>query len=150
MHGHAYRNLVIMLGLSFLSMYALMYAMVDSLANVYASVNQAYMAGLMAAPMAIIELLVMRRMYTRTRANIAILVSAGLAAIAFFLLIRMQTGVSDRQFLRSMIPHHAGAILMCEQASLQDPEIKDLCRGIVASQEEEIAQMRAKLEDLAR
>ena len=41
-------------------MYALMYAMVNTFANVYATVNQAYMAGLMTAPMVVIELVVMR------------------------------------------------------------------------------------------
>jgi len=150
MKNHPYRNLAVMLVLSFGAMYALMYAMVDSLANVYANINQAYMAALMAAPMAIIELVVMRAMYTSTRANAGILVSAAAAVLAFFLLIRMQSGVSDPQFLRSMIPHHGGAILMCEQASLQDREIEDLCRRIVASQRAEIAEMRAKLDTLER
>ena len=49
-----------------------MYAMVDSFANVYPNLNQAYMAALMTAPMVLIELAVMRGMYTNTRANIAI------------------------------------------------------------------------------
>jgi len=34
---------------------------------------------------------------------------------------------------------------MCSQANLQDPEIKALCGGIVRSQREEIAQMKAIL-----
>jgi uncharacterized protein (DUF305 family) len=34
--------------------------------------------------------------------------------------------VGDKQFLRSMIPHHAGAILMCEKASIKDAEIRAL------------------------
>jgi hypothetical protein len=37
--------------LSFISMYVLMYAMVDRFANVYPNFNQFYMAGLMTAPM---------------------------------------------------------------------------------------------------
>ena len=36
--------------LSFIAMYALMYAMVDSFESVYANLNQVYMAGLMTAP----------------------------------------------------------------------------------------------------
>jgi uncharacterized protein (DUF305 family) len=60
-------------------------------------------------------------------------------------LIRQQAAISDRQFLRSMIPHHAGAILMCEEAPIRDPEVKALCQGIIASQQSEIAWMRAKL-----
>lgn len=75
MHTH-YRNLLVMAALSFLAMYALMYAMVDTLANVYANINQAYMAGLMTAPMVIIELLVMRSMYENKRANAVILAAS--------------------------------------------------------------------------
>src|SRR4029434_1986734 len=45
--------------LSRVSMYVLMYAMVDRWANVFSNVNQFYMAGLMAAPMIIIEIAVM-------------------------------------------------------------------------------------------
>jgi uncharacterized protein (DUF305 family) len=59
--------------------------------------------------------------------------------------MRTQAAVGDRQFLRSMIPHHSGAILMCEQASLTDPEITALCRDIVESQRAEIAKMQALL-----
>lgn len=47
-----------------------------------------------------------------------------------------------------MIPHHSGAILMCEQANITDPEVRKLCEAIVKSQREEIAQMKAKLEEL--
>jgi uncharacterized protein (DUF305 family) len=55
--------------------------------------------------------------------------------------IRQQTAISDQQFLRSMIPHHAGAILMCEQAQIIDPQIEKLCGAIISSQQAEIQQM---------
>jgi len=144
MHAH-YRNLIIMAVFSFIAMYALMYAMVDSLGNVYANVNQAYMAGLMTASMLIIELLVMRDMYEHKRANAAILAGSTIGLIACFWFIQKQTAVTDTQFLRSMIPHHAAAILMCEEAPLSDPEIKTLCERIITSQRSEIDQMTAKL-----
>lgn len=51
-------------------------------------------------------------------------------------------GIGDTQFLRSMIPHHSGAILMCQEASL-DPQLIALCKQIVTSQQEEIATMLA-------
>lgn len=59
--------------------------------------------------------------------------------------MRNQAIVGDQQFLRSMIPHHSGAILMCEEASLSNPEILALCRDIVASQKAEIAKMEQLL-----
>jgi uncharacterized protein (DUF305 family) len=49
-----------------------------------------------------------------------------------------------------MIPHHAGAILVCEKAPIQVPEIKKLCGAIVAGQRSEIDQMKAKLAELER
>jgi len=39
---------------------------------------------------------------------------------------------------------------MCEEAPLQDAEIKELCQSIIAGQQAEIAQMKAKLAALAR
>jgi uncharacterized protein (DUF305 family) len=131
--------------LHFIAMYVLMYAMVDRFANVYANVNQAYMAALMTSPMLIIEIVLMRMMYPNARLNAAILAAAALLLLGTFLLIRQQTAVGDTQFLRSMIPHHAGAILMCEQAPIEDPQIRELCTGIIESQQDEIDWMAAKL-----
>ena len=134
--------------LSFASMYVLMYAMVNAFANVYSNVNQVYMAGLMTAPMIVIELLVMRAMYHDHRRNMLIITGAVIVGIAFFGFIRQQTIVSDRQFLRSMIPHHGGAILMCNEARIRDPEIQMLCKTIISGQQMEIDQMKAKLREL--
>lgn len=140
-----YRSLLIMTVVSFISMFVLMYAMVDTLGNVLISLNQVYMAGLMTAPMVIIELLVMKGMYSNKRWNTTILGAAAVAGILFFVFIRQQTAITDRQFLRSMIPHHGGAVLMCGNAPLQGAEIKELCRNIIVNQRAEIAQMKALL-----
>lgn len=145
--GH-YRHLLIMAVLSFIAMYILMYAMVNTLGNVYNIFNQVYMAGLMTAPMVLIELFVMRSMYQDQQRNMLIIAVSILAGLAFFFLIRQQGAISDEQFLRSMIPHHAGAILMCEQAPIQDAEIKELCGNIISSQQAEIDLMKAKLQSL--
>jgi hypothetical protein len=131
--------------LSFIAMYGLMYAMVDSPANVFHSVNQVYMAGLMTAPMIVIEVLLMGAMYRNKKANVGFILGAMVLGMVCFAAIRYQGAVSDRQFLRSMIPHHGGAILMCRKASIKDPEIKELCRTIIAGQQAEIDLMKAKL-----
>lgn len=135
-----------MTALSFIAMYILMYAMVNTFANVFNNLNQVYMAGLMAAPMVLLELLLMRDMYANKSLNLTIAVISVIALIGFFLLIRQQVAITDRQFLRSMIPHHAGAILMCEKAPIQSSEIRELCRTIISSQESEIRQMKAMLD----
>jgi len=140
-----YVRLIPMTVLSFMSMYILMYAMVDRFANVFPNFNQIYMAGLMASPMVIIELLLMRGMYPRKNWNVLIITASVVALMIFWLGIRQQVAITDKQFLKSMIPHHAGAILMCEKASIHDPEIKELCHQIISSQRREINQMKAKL-----
>ena len=145
MRTNAYGRLAGMTVLSFISMYILMYAMVDRLANVYPNLNQIYMAGLMTAPMVIIELLLMGAMYENRAANTVIVAVSALALVMFFALIRTQTAIADRQFLKSMIPHHAGAILMCEEAPLQDERTKRLCHKIIEGQQAEIEEMRAIL-----
>lgn len=146
-HGREnhYARLAGMILLSFISMYVLMYSMVDSVADVYSSLNQVYMAGLMTAPMVVIELLLMSGMYKNKKLNVLIIAVSCVTGIVFFTFIRQQTAISDRQFLRSMIPHHSGAILMCEDASIQDQRIKELCKTIISGQRSEIDQMRALL-----
>lgn len=148
MRAKHYIHLVVMTVLMFVAMYILMYAMVDRFGNVFSNVNQFYMAGLMTAPMVLIELAIMRAMYENRAANIAIIVVSLLALVGFWVGIRQQVAVMDRQFLRSMIPHHAGAILMCGKAPIQDNEIKSLCQEIIRSQQSEIDQMKAILSRL--
>jgi len=149
MQNH-YRRFLLMIGLHFIAMYIFMYAMVNAFSNVFNSFNQVYMAALMTASMILIELPLMSSMYKSKRLNAVILVVGAAVLIGSFLMIRQQVLISDRQFLRSMLPHHAGAILMCQQASLEDREIKELCKTIVSGQQAEIDQMKAKLDALAK
>lgn len=144
---HHYRRLAIMIVLSFISMYILMYAMVNTLANVFPSFNQAYMAGLMTAPMIVFELMLMGMMYKNRRWNFAIYGFAIILGVGSFVAIRQQSFVGDRDFTRSMIPHHSGAILMCREADLSDPRLQQLCKTIIAGQQAEIDQMNAILKD---
>jgi uncharacterized protein (DUF305 family) len=149
MHSMHYKKLLIMTVLSFAAMYVLMYSMVNTFDNVFSNVNQFYMAGLMTTtPMVIIELIIMGAMYMNKKLNVILIAVSSIALISFFLFIRLQTGVSDKQFLKSMIPHHASAILMAGKASVQDPEIKELMKNIISSQQAEIDQMKAKLRQL--
>lgn len=143
-----YPALFLMAALSFVAMYILMYAMVDRSSSVYMNINQAYMAGLMSAPMIAIELVLMKSMYPNKKLNALIIVASLVALALFWILIRQQAAVTDKQFLRSMIPHHSGAILMCEKAAIRDAQIKELCSTIVSGQQAEIEQMRARLAEL--
>lgn len=144
-HAKHYIRLAWMAGLSFAAMFVLMYAMVDRVSSIYPNLNQAYMALLMAAPMVLIELALMGHMYPNKSWNAAIALSSAVVGLGAFFAIREQVAIGDEEFLRSMIPHHSGAILMCEQAPVTDAEVEQLCQRIIVSQRDEIAQMRELL-----
>ncbi|MDX2001835.1 MAG: DUF305 domain-containing protein [Chitinophagales bacterium] len=146
-HPNHYPKLALMVVLSFIAMYILMYAMVDRLDNVLPNINQFYMAGLMTGAMVVIEIVIMSMMYPNRKWNIIIIALSLLVLVGCYAGIREQIGVSDKQFLKSMIPHHSAAILMCKSADLTDPEIKQLCDDIIAGQQAEIDQMKEKLKD---
>jgi len=150
MSKNHYFLLLLMAILSFVSMYVLMYAMVDTFDNVYNNLNQFYMALLMTAPMVLIEVSLMRAMYSKKKWNLVIIAVSIIMLIASFTFIRQQTAINDEQFLRSMISHHASALLMCEKADINDPEVKQLCEEILSSQQEQIDQMKAKLNELGK
>lgn len=60
-----------------------------------------------------------------------------------------KSGQFDRDFLKMMIPHHEGAIRMSRQVIERgsDPQVKQLARSIVTSQQAEIDQMKRWLKD---
>jgi uncharacterized protein (DUF305 family) len=131
-----------MTALSFASMYVVMYANVAAWDHIYPNLNKAYMAALMTAPMLLLALAVMGKMYKDPRWNLGVAALGVAILVGSFLLIRTQGAVGNEQFLRSMIPHHSSAIVMCEQSAITDPEIRELCESIVKTQREEIAQMQ--------
>lgn len=120
--------------------------MVDRLANVHANFNQAYMAGLMAAPLVVIEVVLMRSLHPDARLNAAIMSVAVLVMALCWAAIRQQDAISGRPFFRSMIPHHAGAVRTCEQNELTKPGLVRLCQEIVSSRKAEIALMKSELQ----
>ncbi len=73
-HSH-YPKLALMVVLSFVAMYILMYSMVDRLDNVLPNINQFYMAGLMTSAMVVIEIAIMSMMYHNRKLNIIIIVN---------------------------------------------------------------------------
>lgn len=131
----------IMMILSLVIMYAAMFTMIDTWSDFRNNVNMLYMTITMWAPMGIVMLLAMRKMYTNRKANLAMLVVFALLTVGSFAATRTQTLIDDRQFINSMIPHHSGAILMCREAKLTDPELRDLCEQIRDGQRAEIQQM---------
>lgn len=140
-----YASLALQTIASGIVMYLVMFVMIDSLGSFYNNLNMFYMTLMMVAPMVVLMVLAMRHMFPSRTANMALLAVSAVAFLGSFALIRTQTTIGDTQFLRSMIPHHSGAILMCREAKLSDPEILALCERIKQSQAAEIDQMKAIL-----
>ena len=142
-HGtKAYVVFWLSLGANAVLMFLFMFVMINTWRAFVFNLNFVYMALVMAAPMGILMLASMPRMYNDRKKN---LISYGVLVVVLvvsFAFIRNQTFVGDKAFLDSMIPHHSGAILMCRKAKLTDPEIKGLCHSIEKSQQDEIDQMR--------
>lgn len=129
-------------------MYLIMFTMIYSWGEFVQNINFVYMAIMMATPMVVMMPLMMGSMYPDQKLNMLFYVGGAVLFVLAFIGIRGQLLVDNEQFLRSMIPHHSGAILMCERATIRDAEIRQLCfgpNGIVQSQTREIKQMEAIL-----
>ena len=142
----AYRSLAIQTAIGGAIMYLVMFVMIDRLSSFYNNLNMFYMTLMMVAPMVVLMIVAMSDMFPAKALNTTLIIGSVAIFLGAFALIRTQTTIGDNAFLRSMIPHHSGAILMCEQATLTDPEVASLCTGIIKSQREEIKTMRALLE----
>lgn len=137
-----YRRFVVMLVISFIIMYAVMFLNVDDASHIYLSTTRTYMALLMVLPMAIVMLLLMGKMYPNKKLNTGIVLIAVVLIGLFIAALRTQTTVGDVQYMKAMIPHHSSAILTSKHADIKDPEVKKLSEEIIASQEREIAEMK--------
>ncbi|MEP7006611.1 MAG: DUF305 domain-containing protein [Sphingomonas bacterium] len=145
MMKNAYASLALQTVVGGAVMYLVMFVMIDGLGSFYNNLNMFYMTLMMVAPMVVLMILAMRHMFPSRAVNAALLAGSVAIFVGCFALIRTQTTIGDTEFLRSMIPHHSGAILMCREALLSDPEVKVLCDGIIRSQRQEIDQMKAIL-----
>jgi len=145
MMKNAYASLAVQTIVSGIIMYLVMFVMIDSLDSFFNNLNMLYMTLMMVAPMVVLMIVAMWHMFPSKAANVALLVGSLVIFAGSFALIRTQTTIGDTAFLRSMIPHHSGAILMCREASLSDPQVVRLCGEIKESQRREIDEMKAIL-----
>ncbi len=145
---HAYARFAAMIGTSTVVMFGLMYLNTYQLDHVFFSETRAYMALVMGATMAFIMLAFMRGMYKSQRVNLAIFAgSIAVFALALWL-VRSQATVGEVSYMRAMIPHHSIAILTSERANISDPRVRELADTIIATQREEIAEMKALISEL--
>lgn len=148
MNNMSYKKFTIMMFISFIIMYVVMFLNMDSVDHYHTSVTRIYMAILMVAPMAIVMMTIMGNMYPNKKTNTGIVVAAIILFIVMLSALRTQTPVSDVQYMKAMIPHHSSAIMTSKHANIKDPEVRKLADSIIASQEREIQQMEAILNRL--
>lgn len=142
-HGRPYLMLWANMALGLAVMYVVMFTMIDGFGDFKNNLNMFYMAVTMWAPMGLFMLATMPGMFPNKRANLILYILFATLPAGSFWATRAQILIDDRQFISSMIPHHSGAILMCREASLSDPELVSLCGAITQAQREEIQQMEA-------
>ena len=131
-------------------MFLLTYTNAFSIDHVRWSEERFYMALLMGSAMAIIMLLFMwAMMYRNLKVNIAIIVAALVLGVSALGLSRSQILVDDVAYMDGMIPHHSIAILTSMRANIDDLRVRELADGIIQAQEEEIAEMKWLIEDIA-
>lgn len=140
-----YTNLAVQTVVSGIVVYLVMFVMIDGLSSFYNSLNMLYMTLMMVAPMVVMMVIAMPHMFSTKAWNVVLVTGSVVVFLASFALIRTQIAIDDRSLLRSMIPHHSGAILMCREASLVQPDVITLCKGIIRSQRSEIEQMKRLL-----
>ena len=146
MKQDVYKKFFLVLSVSFVLMYAVMFLNVDAVGHIYLSITRLYMSLLMVSPMAILMLVVMGGMYPDKKKNRLIGLGAAVVFVLALVCLRQQVFISDAQYMRAMIPHHSSAILTSRHATIKDPQVKQLSEGIIASQQREIQEMKQMLE----
>ena len=145
-----YLHFAAMIVTSTIVMFGLMYLNTYQLDHVFFSETRMYMAFIMGATMAIIMLLFMLGMYKNKGVNASILAASVLVFGLSLWLVRSQRTVDDVAWMRAMIPHHSIAILTSERANLTDPRVRELADSIIEAQREEIAEMKALINELTQ
>ena len=145
MNGMSYKKFTVMMIISFIIMYVVMFLNMDSIDHYHTSATRIYMTILMIAPMGIVMMTMMGKMYPNKKANTAIIVASTILFILALTALRTQTPISDVQYIKAMIPHHSSAIMTSNHATIKDPEVRKLADSIIASQEREIQQMETIL-----
>ncbi|SNY53411.1 protein of unknown function [Pseudooceanicola antarcticus] len=145
----AYSRFFLMISVSTVLMFGLMYLNTYLVSHVFWSETRAYMAIVMGAVMAFVMLAFMLGMYKNRRLNIAIFAGSIIVFAGALWLVRSQVTVQDRAYMRAMIPHHSIAIMTSSRAEITDPRVRALADDIIYAQDKEIAEMRYLIADIS-
>jgi len=122
-----------------IQVFAMPYVMALRPAHVYFTPSQAYMGVFMGACMVAVEGVMHPMPWWAWVATVLV----GTAAILGF---RWQIGISDRAWMREMIPHHSMALLTsAPRIGSRDPFVQRLAERIILTQDREIGEMQTQL-----
>lgn len=147
--GANYTKFLVMIGVSMILMYASTYLnSFQILEHAWFSETRLFMTLIMGAVMMVVMLVFMRGMYRNSKANLAIVIGAGLLFVSALLLVRSQVTVRGVDYMEAMIPHHSIAILTSERAQIEDPRVRELADEIIRAQRREIKEMEWLIADI--
>jgi len=146
--NNPYPKFALIMAVSFIIMYFIMFLNVAEIDHIYHSLTRFYMTTLMISAMAISMLLFMWKMYPDKTINYGIIVFGTITFFGTLFLLRTQTPIGDVQYMKAMIPHHSSAILTSSNVRFEDAEAKKLAEDIIKAQEREIKQMKEMINRL--
>ena len=132
---------------SMIVMFGLMYLNTYAWEHVRWSETRFYMAFIMGAAMAVVMLSFMLNMYKDSRINFGIFIGAAVVFVLALWLVRSQSTVDDRSYMKAMIPHHSIAIMTSERAGIEDVRVRELADEIITAQRREIKEMEWLISD---
>jgi hypothetical protein len=141
-------RLALMIGLSTIIMFFLMYQLVYSFDHALFSVTRLVSSLVMGCVMTAVMLVFMWRMYRPSSAKIAVLVVALVGGVALLATNRSQALIGDVDFMKAMIPHHSIAINNARKADIRDPRVRYLADRITRDQVKEITEMEMLIADI--
>lgn len=147
---NTYIKFAIMMAISFVLMYLIMFLNVAAFDHIYNSLTRFYMTTLMVAAMAISMLIFIWKMYPNQNLNFVIIAFAVISFFGTLFLLRTQTSITDSQWMKAMIPHHSSAIMTSSNVKFKDAEVQQLADEIIIAQEKEIKQMKEMINRLEK
>jgi hypothetical protein len=126
-------------GMVLLQVFVMPFVMAASPTHVYFTLTQLYMGLFMGAAMVAIDGIL-------HPLPVWAWVAVGIIGLGAVIAYRLQIGITDRGWIREMIPHHSMALLTsAKRAQSQDPLVQRLAEKILLTQKEEIGEMEGIL-----
>lgn len=108
---------------------------VDKLDDIRISLNDIYMIGIMTSWMFFFMSIFLKK-YSLATISFTF-------AIIFFILIRKQLFINQKQYVSGMIPHHSMAVMMSKRLTNKPNNINKFINNIIQNQDKEINFMKS-------